>query len=161
MIKRIVHIEKISVQGEKRQFQIKLPMNAKRLLQIHATANTVDRMIEKPAMVFQPEVGWLWLRISEIRDVFFSEIIKLPIQTYNQTFESHRPVDDFGNGRFWTQGKKEEFYNISADIDTNLLEGYYVDRLITVRPPIEIKNPIRVLRAITGYELKIYLTIEV
>lgn len=161
MIKRIVHMEKISVRGEKRQFQIKLPMNAKRLLQLHTTANAVDRLIEQRRMVFQPEVGWLWLRISELRDVFYTEIVKLPIQTYNQTFEAHRPVDDFGFGTFWTQGKKEEFYDITADLDTNLLEGFYVDRLITPRPVVEVQNPIKTLRAITEYELRIYLTIEV
>lgn len=147
MIKRIVHIEQINIQGEKRQFQIKLPLNAKRILQIHATGNVAVQTIEKRIMIFPPDLGWLWLRISELRDVFYTEIIKLPIRNHNQTFEAHRPIDDFGNGTFWTQGKQEEFYDISADLDTNLLEGYYVDRIGTGLGK--------------SYELKIYLTIEI
>lgn len=162
MIKRIVHIEKISIAGEKRQFQIKLPINAKRLLQLHTTANAVDRFVDQPRMIFQPEVGWLWLCLPEQRDVFFTEIVKLPIQIYNQTFEGHHLVDDFGRGSFWTQGEKEEFYNITADLQTNLLEGFYVDRLINGRPVIDIPTrPIKIFRAINEYELRIYLTIEV
>ncbi len=161
MIKRIVHIEQIKVQGEKRQFQIKLPMNAKRLLQIHTTVTAVDRVIEKRTMAFPPDAGWLWLRISELRDVFFTEVVKVPIQNYNQTIEAHRPVDDFRYGTFWTQGKQEEFYDITADLDTNLLEGYYVDRLIAPRQVVGPEKPVITLRGINEYELRIYLTIEV
>lgn len=148
MIKRIVHIENISVQGEKKQFQIKLPLNTKRLLQIHTTANVANLMSEeeKASKLFQPEIGWLWLRISEIRDVFFIQRVKLPLQIYNQTFIGHKPVDDFGNGTFWTQGKQEEFYNITANLDTNLFEGYYVDRTVGKLPE--------------SYKLRIYLTIQ-
>jgi len=160
MIKRIVHIEQIKVQGEKRQFQIKLPMNAKRLLQIHTTANAVNPDIKKRTLVFSPDAGWLWLRISELRDVFFTEVVKVPIQNYNQTIESHQPVDDFRQGTFWTQGKQEEFYDITADLDTNLLEGYYVDRLLASEQAVGLEKPFIPPSGLNEYELRIYLTIE-
>ena len=39
MLKQIVHIIKVYRRGEKIQFQVKLPLDAKRILDIRVTAN--------------------------------------------------------------------------------------------------------------------------
>ena len=162
MIKRVVHIERINTPGEKRQFQIKLPFNTKRLLQLYTTTNAMDRLFEgEETMLFSSEIGWLWLRTANFQDVFYTEIIKLPLQNYNQTFYGHLPVDDFADGAFWTQGRKKEFFDITLNLETWLLEGFYVDRLLLSKSSAETTSSSNSLRAIIGYELQIYLTIEV
>ena len=147
MLKKIVHIVKVYQRGQKIQFQVKLPLNAKRILDLKVTANPSFKRQDRETSYFPLEVGWIWLRLSELRDVFFCEIIKLSRQNHNQTFLNHKPIDDFGNGSFWTQGKQEQALDITAQLDTNLLEGYYIDRFRK--------------RAEDDYELKIYLTLEV
>lgn len=146
MLKKIVHIVKVYQRGQKIQFQVKLPLNAKRILDLKVTANPSFKSIERETSAFPTEVGWIWLRLSELRDVFYCESIKLSRQNHNQTFVNHRPVDDFEHGSFWTQGKQEHALDITAELDTNLLEGYYIDRFRK--------------RAENEYELKIYLTLE-
>lgn len=157
MIKRLVHIERIERPGEKKQIQIKLPLNVKRILEVKTTA--VPKVATRKT-VFQPEVGWLWLRLSECRDIFYTEIIKLPLPVHNQTIMGHHPVDDFGHGTYWTQGKKEAFFSITATPDTHLLEGFYVDRSTANRQVFLPQLP-RPVSPVTFYELRIYLTIEI
>lgn len=147
MLKKIVHIIKVNQRGQKIQLQVKLPLNAKRILDVKVTANPSYKIIEGETSIFPTEVGWIWLRLSELRDVFYCENIKLKRRNHNQTFLNHKPIDDFDNGTFWTQGKQEQALNITAELDTNLLEGYYIDRFRK--------------RAENEYELKIYLTLEI
>lgn len=153
MKKQIVHIVDVNRSGEKLQIQIKLPLNTKRITQLKITASPeaigkfeVLERKGKPIRSVRQEVGWLWLRIPEQRDVFFAEIVQRPLPFHNQTIPNHRPVDDFGNGSFWTQGKKEEFYSVCVDVTTNIVEGFYVDRMTTKG---------------SKYQLKIYLTLEI
>lgn len=146
MIKRIVHIEKITMIGQIRQFQIKLPKDSKRLLQLHATTNIAIELTEEQSRVFAPDAGWLWLRLSSFQDVFYTDVLKCPLDNHSQSFDGF-PIADFGNGVFWTQGKKTEFFELSTQLDLNLIEGYYVDRTG--------------LGLGLSYDLKIYLTIEV
>lgn len=147
MLKKIGHIIKVNQRGQKIQLQVKLPLNAKRILDVKVTANPSYKIIEGETSIFPTEVGWIWLRLSELRDVFYCENIKLKRRNHNQTFLNHKPIDDFDNGTFWTQGKQEQALNITAELDTNLLEGYYIDRFRK--------------RAENEYELKIYLTLEI
>jgi len=146
MLKKIVHIVKVTQRGQKIQFQIKLPQDAKRILDLKVTANPGYKKQDRETSFFPIEVGWIWLRLSELRDVFFCDSIKLNKQNYNQTLINHKPINDFGNGSFWTQGKQEENFDITAELDTNLLEGYYIDRY-----PKREENE---------YLVRIYLTIE-
>lgn len=146
MLKKIVHIVKVTQRGQKIQFQIKLPKDAKRILDLKVTANPGYTKQDREMSFFPIEVGWIWLRLSELRDVFFVESIRLNKQNYNQTFINHQPINDFGNGSFWTQGKQEENFDITAELDTNLLEGYYIDRY-----PKREENE---------YLVRIYLTLE-
>ena len=146
MLKKIVHIVKVSMRGQKSQFQIKLPLNTTKILDVKVTANPSFKKQDRDTFLFPTEVGWIWLRLSEIRDVFYCENIKLKTQNHNQTILNHKPINDFGNGNFWVQGKQENPFDITADIHTNLLEGYYIDRFRK--------------RVDNSYEVRIYLTIK-
>lgn len=181
MIKRIVHIVRVKRQGEKLQFQVKLPSNVNRILSIWSTANPsekrkISKEVQKevreakklsirpvlPQFPVEPikpvfpilriteynkEIGWLWLRLSECRDVFYTQILRQNDKLFNQSIYNHKTAGSFGGGDFWINGKKHEKFNITADPDIQVLEGYYVDRFGTGLADF--------------YELKIYLTIEV
>jgi len=146
MLKQMVHIVKVTQRGQKIQFQIRLPQNAKRIIDLKITADAGYRKLDKENSLFPLEVGWVWLRLSELRDVFYCDSIKQNKQVFNHTFLNHKPVDDFGRGSFWTQGMKEQNFDITAELDTNLLEGFYVDRY-----PRRVQDE---------YQVRIYFTIE-
>ena len=149
MKKQIVHIVDVTRNGEKIQFQIKLPLDTKRITALKITAiPQVRKYLKKreETLPIENEVGWLWLRIPEKRDVFFAESVKRVLPIHNLTIINHKPLDDFGNGTYWTQGKKEEFFTINVDVKTNIVEGFYIDRIITGNE---------------NYKLRIYLTLEI
>ena len=131
MIKYHVHIIKVTRSNEKIQFQIKLPRNAKRIVAIKVTAKPLIRLVHKIAPNYPVEAGWLWFRIPEKRDVFYAETVRRPLPLHSQTFLNHRPIGDFDQGSFWTQGKKEEFLSVNAELNSNVLEGFYIDRIHT------------------------------
>lgn len=147
MIKQIVHIIPVSQRGQKSQFQIKLPLNSKRILSLKVTTNPSQKLVENESTLFPIEVGWVWLRLSELRDVFYCDSLKLKQPNHHHTFLNHQPIDDFDKGSFWTQGKQEKWLDLTAELDTNLLEGYYIDRFRK--------------RAEDHYTVRIYLTLEV
>ncbi|MBL4625898.1 MAG: hypothetical protein JKY42_12280 [Flavobacteriales bacterium] len=149
MKKQIVHIVDVTRNGEKIQFQIKLPSDTKRITALKFTAiPQVRKYVRKheETLPIENEVGWLWLRIPEQRDVFFAESVKRALPLHNLTITNHYPLDDFGKGTYWTQGKKEEFFTINVAIKTNIVEGYYIDRITTGND---------------DYKLRIYLTLEI
>lgn len=141
MIKQFVHIENINQNGEKRQFQVKLPHNAKSIVAIKITANPFDRTWES---LFESEVGWLWLRLPEKRDVLFAHQLKTYKDNYNLTLPEIKEVNVLEN-HFTHHGKKEEFKQLNADLNTNVLEGYYIDRIQSIN---------------SEYQIRIYLTLE-
>lgn len=172
MIKRIVHIVRVKRQGEKLQFQVKLPSNVHQILSIWATANPaekrqvvgdviedlqpVEKLSIRPVFPIKPlarsidynkEIGWLWMRLSECRDVFYTQIIRQSDKLFNQSIHLHKSPGDFGGGLFWINGKQHQEFNVTAEPDMQVLEGYYVDRFGTGLSDF--------------YELKIYLTLEV
>jgi hypothetical protein len=142
MIKQLVHIEEIERNGIKQQFQIKLPYNAKRIIAIKITANPFDRTWESK---FESEVGWLWLRLPEERDVFYAHKLSTYKDNYNLTLPSINEVNPFGESQFTQHGKKEAFKSINAELNTNILEGYYIDRIYSQK---------------SKYQLRIYLKLE-
>ena len=142
MIKQVVHIEAIQRNGEKRQFQVKLPNNAKRILAIYITANPFDRTWESR---FESEVGWIWLRLPEQRDVLFAHKLETYKDNYDLTIPKIKTVNNLGN-HFVHHGKKIAFKKLNATLNTPVLEGYYIDR-------IQSKN--------SKYQLRIYLTLEI
>ncbi|MBL4862835.1 MAG: hypothetical protein JKY09_07460 [Crocinitomicaceae bacterium] len=149
MKKQIVHIVNVVRNAEKIQFQIKLPLDTKRITGLKITGMPQVRNYERKErnpMPIANEIGWLWLRIPEQRDVFYAESVKRVLPLHNLTITNHRPLDDFGNGTYWTQGKKEEFFTVNVDVTTNLVEGFYMDRITTDQEK---------------YTLKIYLTLEI
>lgn len=141
MIKQVVHIENIERNGEKRQFQIKLPINAKRIVAIKITANPFDRTWES---LFESEVGWLWLRLPEKRDVLYAHKLSTYKDNYDLTLPKIEEVNALDN-YFTHHGKKEMFKKLNATLTTNILEGYYIDR-------IQSRN--------SQYQLRIYLKLE-
>ena len=134
MKKQIVHIVDVARNGQKIQFQIKIPLDTKRITALKITAIPRVRKYDRKQIEILPienEVGWLWLRIPEKRDVFYAESVKQVLPLYNLTITKHKPLDDFDNGTFWTQGKKQAFFSINVDVKTNIVEGFYIDRITT------------------------------
>lgn len=149
MKKQIVHIVNINRNGEKTQFQIKLPSDTKKITALKITAiPQVRKYLRKveQQLPSESEVGWLWLRIPEQRDVFYADSVKRVLPLHNLTISNHSPLDDFDKGTFWTQGTKEEFFSINVAVKNNIIEGYYIDRITTGNE---------------NYKLRIYLTLEV
>ena len=142
MIKQWVHIEEIERNGIKQQFQIKLPYNAKRIVAIKITANPFDRTWENK---FESEVGWLWLRLPERRDVFYSHKINTYKDNYDLSLPRINEVNPFDDGLFTQHGKKEVFQTVDACLNTNIIEGYYIDRIYSQK---------------SKYQLRIYLKLE-
>ncbi|MCT4583238.1 MAG: hypothetical protein N4A35_17665 [Flavobacteriales bacterium] len=142
MIKQIVHIEEIERNGFKQQFQIKLPSNAKKILAIKITANPFDRTWEGK---FESEIGWLWLRLPEKRDVFYAHKISTYKDNYNLGLPSINELNSFSNSQFQLHGKKEQFQSVTAQLNTNIIEGYYIDRIYSQK---------------RKYQLRIYLKLE-
>lgn len=137
MIKYQVHIVKVTRSNEKIQFQIRLPRNAKRIVALKVTAQPLIKLVHKIAPDYAVEAGWLWLRIPEKRDVFFADTVKRPLPLHSKTVFNHKTIGDFDGGSYWTQGTKEEFLSIEADLTTNVLEGFYIDRIHTEQTMID------------------------
>lgn len=142
MIKQVVHIEDIERNGIKKQFQIKLPYNAKKILAIKITANPFDRSRKSNS---NSEIGWLWLRLPEARDVFYAHRINTYKDGYNLTLPKVNEVNSIGGSQYSQHGTKEEFKSLTAELNTNIIEGYYVDRIYDQR---------------SMYQLRIYLKLE-
>ena len=141
MKKTVIHTVTVSKVGEKIQLQIKLPRNVKSVQGIKITTNGFPR---KPSA--KREVGWLWLRIPEQRDVFFAEVVKVPLEDFDRvTYADLEPLS-FGSGTAWIDGGKETPFSIVVEKCSTLLEGYYIDQL---------KSDFN-----GSYTVKIYLTIE-
>src|SRR5690606_32164254 len=81
--------------------------------------------------VVQQEVGSLYLSIPERRNVFYSEIVKVPQQQYDQIsfVKALLGVSNYGTGTAWVEGKKEEFFSIEIDPESTLIEGFYTNLL--------------------------------
>ncbi len=143
MIKQYIHIEEIEENGVKRQFQIKLPHNAKRITAIKITANPFDLTHPKP---FESEVGWIWLRLAERRDVFYADKLSTYKNNHNLSLPRLNEINPFKEIGFSHHGKLEQFEKVTADLNTNILEGYYIDRIYS---------------KIKAYKLRIYLKLEI
>lgn len=139
MKKIIIHSFEVNTLRQKVAFQIKLPLNAKQVKGIHVTST--GYMI----LANENEVGWLWLRSPQIRDVFFAHILKTTDHAYsNNSFVPE--FVPFGSGDAWIDGKKESFLHLDLDVKNPLLEGYYTNELRS--------------RGLS-YNVNIYITLEV
>lgn len=140
MKKFLIHAFQITKPSEKVQLQIPIPRNANRIVALKVTASGISPSVQVS------EVGWLWLRIPEKRDVFFAEIVRTPIQDFGrQTFAPISALT-FGTGQGWIDGTAEHDFSIDIEAESTLFEGYYTDQL---------KGNIR-----SPYTVKIYLTLE-
>lgn len=141
MKKTLIHTLIVTKQGEKVQLQIKLPRDTKSVQAIKITTNGFPK---KPSD--KKEVGWLWLRIPEQRDVFFAEVLKVPFQEFDKV--SFVPLSSlsFGVGYAWVDGGKETTFSVVVETGSTLIEGYYTDQLKT-----DLNG---------SYTVKIYLTLE-
>jgi hypothetical protein len=141
MKKHLVHSFVINRGLEKVQLQIPIPRNTQKVVGLKVTT-----LGHSPFGTGMNEVGWLWLRIPEMRDVFFAEIVSNTVQEYGRL--SFAPIDKitFGNGEGWIDGAKDHFFSITIDTEATLFEGFYTDQLG------------RFFR--TPYTVNIYLTLE-
>lgn len=142
MKKTLIHTFTVTKPAEKVQLQIKLPRNTKTVEAIKITTNGFP----KPSSI-KTEVGWLWLRIPEHRDVFFADVVKVPFEEYGrQTFANIRSIS-FGEGQAWIDGGKETSFSMIVEKGSTMLEGFYTDQLKTDLNGI--------------YKVKIYLTLGI
>ncbi len=135
----------VEVQTEK-----KIALEKLKIIQVSKEQNTSKptsnlrlTMIE----IAEQEIGSLWLRIPERRDVLFSEIVKMPIQQYGLT-EFNRAMNilpSFGKGKAWIDGSKESFFSIDIDPTSTIIEGFYSNLLKDLN---------------VGYQINIYLNLE-
>ena len=130
MIKRLVHIEPIVFAGEKRQFQIKLPLNTRRLIALDTWAS-LPTIGGDGRPILPSEVGWLWLQISGERDVFYADDILFPKPRYGETSPKLRSFEDFSRGGLGVAGTRHKPLKIGAALDPGLIEGYYEDRTLS------------------------------
>lgn len=123
MRKIIVHQIAIKKIGQKVQFQIRIPRNAKKVTAINVTNNvTVKSRLPISS-------GFLFLRIPEYRDVFYAEDVRFYSSAHNQgTYpERVKMLHTLENGSSWRAGTKEEFFHIEVDVTCTIIEGLYVD----------------------------------
>ncbi len=158
MKKTIIHQIEIGERNLKSLIQIKLPRNTKKVTGIKVTANAYDTNM----IILTEEIGWLWLKVAEKRDVFFAEIVKTNLTqndwySYDLPFvkDTHGKIGlktnttypiSFGQGRAWIDGTKDEFFSIEVLPENLIIEGYYTNTLTSLRG---------------GYTVNIYLAIEV
>lgn len=141
MKKVLIHTILVEVGSAKLQFQIPLPRNIKRIGSILITGDGVPTGEGE-----HNEVGWLWLRIPQMRDVFYAEIVRTPLQNYDIT--SYAPLRHIGFNPFlaWTDGTKEQPFAIEIAKEATVIEGFYSDQFKG-----SFQGP---------YTVKIYLNIE-
>ncbi|MBI1836443.1 MAG: hypothetical protein HYR91_04170 [Flavobacteriia bacterium] len=97
--------------------------------------------------IAEQEMGSLWLRIPERRDVLFSEVVKMPTHQYGLAGfnRAMNVLPDFGKGKEWINGSKESFFSIDIDPTSTIIEGFYSNLLK------DLTN---------GYQINIYLNLE-
>lgn len=152
---KTIHVHTILVWNDRQKhfIQIKLPRNTKKVTGIKVTAlGTINTERRKK------EVGWLWLRIPEYRDVFFAEIVEAPntmhgcttLTAQGEGIDIQFPVRPyrFGEGLAWVDGTMEHSFSIDVDGSCTIIEGYYTN----VLSESDLMN--------SAYDLKIYLTLE-
>lgn len=145
MKKIIIHIEEIKSRSEKIQFQIKLPVTSNCVTGVLATVSPNTEHIpvegEDPRI---ENIGSLWLRIPECRDVFFADQVRefnhLQKEFHGITFPILTTQPEW-----WFSGWKRDFFSINVPIEDTVLEGYYIDET----PPAPV-----------SYLLKIYIELE-
>lgn len=135
-----IHAFQITRSSQKVALQIRLPRNTKRIKSIRVTSSGVQFLSRTTN-----EIGWLWLRIPQQRDVFFAHIIKAEKKEHNSQLPRISNFT-FGSGEAWIDGLKEEPFSIEVEEADTILEGFYMD---------QIRSSFR-----TPYSVSIYLELE-
>jgi hypothetical protein len=124
MKKTIIHTIDISQASQKVLLQIPLPRGTKRVEQIEVSTTGTPTIGST-----KEEVGWLWLRIPEKRDVFFAQVVRVPLQQFGKESFAPIPSLSFGIGKAWIDGGKHEDFSVIVEGDNSPFEGYYTDEL--------------------------------
>lgn len=145
----IVEVISISKQGEIKNFQVKVPMNASEVTGIQTgvrmKANTSAGVISPPAPVIpggvridsafaggfdsefrQSVAGELKLQSSEKPNVFYGTLVRDPFA--GEDFSNPFLILGFPE-RDWTHGYKKEMEKITIDANTTVISGFYKDFL--------------------------------
>ncbi|MBL4704294.1 MAG: hypothetical protein JKY54_07220 [Flavobacteriales bacterium] len=160
MKKMIIHSLVVQKKGAKLQFQIKLPSTIKGVKGILLTSNPVDdqRGVDLisgtkkltastptlSAITRGKEVGWVWLRIPDKRDVFYCDTLRHSDHILN-TYHGIDPKGLSEQPQWWFSGTKIEFFKVDVPIYNTMIEGYYEDRSTEAKP---------------YYKVNIYLQLE-
>lgn len=125
--KFLVFKEEIRKKGAKKQFQIKLPRTARKVIGLLITANRVGGSIEGEPRDSK-YAGWLRLRLPEKRDVFFADLVP-----FNNAIEellsrmSRLGIGIADQNEWWFGGTKREFLKVDIPIEDSIIEGYFED----------------------------------
>lgn len=113
--------------GAKLQFQIKLPSDTKGIEAIHVTHPfVIDSNVGYYPIISNVEVGWLWLRVPDQRDVFFADVLRPQIY---QVFEGLSGFSIDQQPSWYQSGTKQEFFTMHVPIKHTIISGFYWDRL--------------------------------
>jgi len=123
MTKTIIHTIDVASNNQKLGFQIKLPLDTKRITGIHVTSTGYS------FVPLENEIGWLWLSVPKSQDVFFAHIVSVESEQF-KTSNLESDFSPFGRGKGWIDGKKESLFHLDLAVKSPLLEGYYTNELL-------------------------------
>ncbi|MBL4862069.1 MAG: hypothetical protein JKY09_03510 [Crocinitomicaceae bacterium] len=146
MKKILIYTEHVKKRGAKLQFQIKLPRTCIKVKGILITIHPWS--LPKPTKAVRnpsKELGSIWLRIPEKRDVFYTQTCEYP----NHIIDNYLGIDRqglTGNNEWWTIRTKRAFFKIEVPSEDTLIEGFYVDHSTAHS---------------VDYQVKVYLELEI
>ena len=144
MKKIIIHQEVIQMENQKQMFQIKLPNDTTAITGVLIVVNETGQI---PQQLREPfEKGLINLRISNKRDVFFSERVERSNHLITP-FVDRAQQGLLEREQWWFSGTQREFFRITIPVNDAIVEGFYEDKSTNV-------NSIE-------YTLKIYLELEI
>lgn len=112
--------------NSKIQFQIKLPSNINGVESIKITHpfSSLQSTSNFP-IASDNEVGWLWLRVPDSRDVFYSEVLRP--ESYN-VYEGLVTAILSTRAQWHFNGTKHEFLAMDVPVTDTVIYGFYWDR---------------------------------
>ncbi|MBI3136049.1 MAG: hypothetical protein HYZ14_15335 [Bacteroidetes bacterium] len=125
MHKILIHTEEITANGSKLQLQIKLPETIEKVTGVFAGITRLPG-VAGPADPADINAGSLWLRIPELRDVFYAD----RVQELNHLLPEEAIQELMGQAmqpEWWFSGTRYTFFDVTVPVEDTLIEGFYED----------------------------------
>lgn len=125
MKRMIIHSLEVKP-GSKLQFQIKLPSNINGVSGLLVTNPFTSKKLNTAyPLSSDSEVGWLWLRTTDRRDVFYSEVLR------PEFYGSFNGLNEFSmslQSNWVLSGTKRGFFSVNVATTNTIISGFYWDR---------------------------------